>query len=494
MSSTSPDRAVIPAPASPSASSNSSLSYDDSPGLLTDLQTLLCDLPDLSDTQILLPSPEPSHIPVHTQLLSARAKHLAVALHPPWRRPDLPLHDDPEAVRDALEFLYTGAVRLELETGSAVRVAALAHYAGISDLEDITLEHLAAALRPGTFLAHLRCALGLPGGAVPACVAALLRDCVAAFPARILTEAALTEAEGEEVIPLVRCIWLLLAERMDVTATDERSLKNAPDPTSVLEGLKAWSTRHRNHSLDCGFRDTSVGAATTKPGDDGCSQVGLKDDSQPTPISAQKLITSAQPLANVLHSASDAAERAALVSVLTSPSVQVFSRLVEPLGLLSPEEVLAKYREAAVAPRVFESAHPHRFDGGFVTRMRVELEECAIGARVRFDYRTSLRDGALLSFFVDENGGGVIFCLQGSVANDMELVETGIIVPHRMFWFSFLSGFRARDKDVEIEIGTRWGFRFVVEPYFSLPQGCGLDSVDEVLYTPSTSDSDSTRS
>lgn len=496
--------AALPLSASVSteaSSDTSSLSYNDEPGLLADLQTLLCDLPEVSDTTLIIPddgsaTPSAEHIPIHTQLLSARSSHFSLSLNPPWRRPSLVLaEDDPGAIRDVLEFLYSGAVRLETESGSAMHVAALAHCIGLADLEEIALEHISSSLSPATFLRHLKAAFALP--AVPDPLVALLADCASAFPARILTATALTEAKEEEAIPLVRCVLLLLAGRLCPTTTDARSLKDAPDASSALEGVIAWSARHHAHGLGGAFRNSDEAAAAgaeeaeeVAGGDSSGARAGeteiaapLKNDpsaASGSPGTCQP-IPSAQPLARLLESASDAAERAALVSVLISPSVRVFSRRVEPLGVLSAREVLAKYRDAAVAPRVFESAHPHRSEKGSATRTRVELEEGAQGARVRFDYRTSLREGSRLCFVEDPGGAGeeVYFCLKGTVAGDAELVETGIVVPRRVFSFVLLSE-RASGDEVDVGSGSRWGFRFVVEPYFSLPQEGGLDVVEDV--------------
>lgn len=444
---------------SPPPSASSSISYDDTEGLLTDLQSLLCDIPEASDAVLAISPSE--HVPIHTQLLSARSAHLSTSLHPPWRQQILFLPEaSPDAIRDVVEYLYTAAVRLETASGTAIPVSALAHYLSLDTLSALTNTHIASALTPTTFLAHLRAALTLP--AVPPPIEALLADCAAAYPARILTSTDLTEAPDDVALPLVRATVLLLASRLRHLATTAADLRNAPDLSSVLEGLIAWSARHSSHSLGGAFR-----TATPPPGDSGADSCA---------------VPAARPLVRLLDSCEEC-DRAAIVAVLTAPGARVFRRRVVPLGVLSTGEVLGKYRDAAVAPRVFESAHPHRAS---LAATRVEVDDEAVGARVRFDYRTSMREETGLVLFGED--GVVVFSLRGAVEGDGDAVVRGVEVPLRVFWFEVRKDAKERgDGENEEKIGdsvgmgSRWGFRLVIEPIFSLPPGLVDERVREEI-------------
>lgn len=306
-------------------SESSSASYDDESDLVRDMQELLCDAVEIADTVALVGPDPPDEIAVHSQILSWRSSHFATALRPPWRQDFLRLSSDsPDAFRDVLEFLYTGAIRLEVDTGSSVAVAAAADFAGISELEELVLTHVDDSLTPSNFSAHLKIALSLPGRVVSDGLVRSLSQFAARYPARILTSTSLSQAPLHISAPIVRTIWLLLAYDIDACEQIPKSKRPARERSLAVEGLLAWSAR-----------SVSRAGNGSSPPELKCQGVDRGN-------------LHVQALSNILDAATcDKAERAAFLSVFTSCSARTFAKRIEPLGLLSDIEILRKYRSDA---------------------------------------------------------------------------------------------------------------------------------------------------
>lgn len=175
--------------------------------------------------------------------------------------------------------------------------------------------------------------------------------------------------------------------------------------------------------------------------------------------------------------------RAGLVRVMNI-SVSVFAREVEPLGLLSAEEVLAKYRYDATAETdvfcdafplgrlqflsrirqqsiVFESSHPHA--QGATEKFEVVLPSWTKMAYLTFDSRSKLGRYAALEFY--EN----IFCAEALASLDSILAahrvamrsdpslsnEASFRIPLRRFWFAVYA---------PSSFPPAWGYSFRVRP------------------------------
>lgn len=107
--------------------------YSDRADLTRDLQRLLSDA-TLADRSI---SVEGEVLALHSQVLCARAPYFAALLSPRWagvplRKPNA----SARAVRDLLEFLVTGAVRLD-DRVAAVRLSVLADEVGVRELAEV---------------------------------------------------------------------------------------------------------------------------------------------------------------------------------------------------------------------------------------------------------------------------------------------------------------------------------------------------------------------
>lgn len=315
---------------SSSRTESSAASYADQGALLRDMQDLLCDSAGVSDTVAIVGHDAVDRVPIHTQLLSRRSSHFATALRSPWRRSSLVLpSDDPDAFRDVLEFLYTGAVRLESNTGSAVRVASAAQFAAISELEDIALTHIGRALTPFNFSAYLKAALSLPGAAISDRLVRLLSQYAARFPASILTSSSVSDAPREVAFSLVKAIWLLLADDIDQYEQQSFAVEPAQERSLAVEGLLAWASRYG------AYPDHQVASAALRR--------------HPWPRVDTRRTPQANTLASILNApGSDDAERAALTSVFTACCARTFAKRIEPLGLLPCNEVFRKYRRDAL--------------------------------------------------------------------------------------------------------------------------------------------------
>lgn len=163
-------------------------------------------------------------------------------------------------------------------------------------------------------------------------------------------------------------------------------------------------------------------------------------------------------------------------------SATTFAHEVEPLGLLSTQELLLKYRFDAAKdvagfelafPRscldfltrirrrvfTFESAHPHAC--GVDRKVPVTLPTWATKVRIDFDSRCELGQYAELSFFQDEACSTMLSILtdtrrerwnghmpQLSVADGLTLH-----LPSSRFWFTFYS---------PGNFAARWGYKFSV--------------------------------
>lgn len=311
---------------SSSDSESSSVSYNDESDLVRDLQELLCDSVEISDTHALVGPDPPDAIPLHTQILCSRTTHFATALRPPWRQDFLRLScDSPEAFRDILEFIYTGAIRLELDTGSSVGIAAAADFTAISELEKLALAHIDDSLTPSNFSAHVKAALSLPSRAVSDGLVRSLSQFAARYPARILTSAALSQEPRDTSILIVRSIWLLLAYDVDACYQICESDRPVRERSLAVEGLLAWSRRHVFSEVQ-GL----------------CSPVVIEPGSE---VDMSEQIKALACILDVTNC--DEADRASFVSVFMACSARTFATRVEPLGLLSESEVLVKYRRDA---------------------------------------------------------------------------------------------------------------------------------------------------
>lgn len=306
-------------------SESSSSSYEDESDLVLDMQELLCDAMEIADTFALVGPDPPDEISVHSQMLSWRSSHFATALRPPWRQEFLRLSSySPDAFRDILEFLYTGAVRLEVDTGSSVAVAAAADFAGILELEELALLHIDDCLTPSNFSAHLKVALSLPGRVVSDGLVHSLSQFAARYPARILTSTSLSREPLDISVPIVRTIWLLLAHDIDACERMPKFNRPSRERSLAVEGLLAWSSR-------CAL-PAGNGSSASEHKFHGNDRVNLH----------------VQALSNILDASTcDEEVREALVSVFTSCSARTFAKRIEPLGLLSDYEILRKYRSDA---------------------------------------------------------------------------------------------------------------------------------------------------
>lgn len=326
------------------ASSSSSVSYADQESLLTDLQSLLADAPSIADNVATLGG-DSTQIALHTQLLAARSSYFATALCRPWRRSELSLpYDDVDAFSDVLEFIYTGAVRLESTSGSAIKVASMARYFDIDDLGDVASRHIHDSLSPQSFHGLLTECISVSAPAIPSDLTHILARYAARFPARVLTCGSILEAPKIEAEKLASTTWYLFSYFLGSSGghTDDAPSGSPPwldsghffgSPVAAVDALIAWSTRHEM-KWNC-----RVGMGT-------CPQ---KQDDTLVPDLETRIAPCAAPLANILNSAGSAICRTALVTVLTAVPPRTFSRLVEPLGLLNSEDVVAKYRTDALS-------------------------------------------------------------------------------------------------------------------------------------------------
>jgi BTB/POZ domain len=427
------------------------LHVDLSDDLRHDLQRLLSGTPALADLSAECGASR-TLFALHTQLLSVRTPFFATALSHPWRAPSSPLplpEVHPDSLADVLEYLYTGAVRLETSTGSAVRVAAAASYLLCPDLERTASAHILRNLTAESFSAHVRAAAAL--SAVPDRVIDALAAFVAANTAQILTSLASRDDDDDEI---VRAVWALLARHL---AT------RAPPPSGhgpQVEALLVWSSTQA-------LRHSHLSTSNTPP-------------------------AAAVPLGRIL-SATSPPDRAALIAVLSSAPSSLFVRQIEPLNLLTPCDLLEKYRADAFPPSVYNSPHPLpsplppkgptcvRFHGGVA------------GVTIRIDRRTSLGPGVVLIFFaapgrapqkplltIDDDKvvdiwnsadveAGVDLVIDPAARAPDSIVNVQLACPEIWFALTTRTAAIVPDPSLIAPDATRqwWGCSFSLEPIFS---------------------------
>lgn len=165
--------------------------------------------------------------------------------------------------------------------------------------------------------------------------------------------------------------------------------------------------------------------------------------------------------------------------------VSTFAKQIEPLGILTAEEVLLKYRfEATVDVAPFDSAFPmnrveflsrirqettkfestsHPHPRGITEKVQIVLPSWAHRARLAFDPRCRLGRYADLSFFEDEYCAEKIVSLDEIFAAHRVAVRSGAYheefptfsIPLRRFWYVLYAP-GSFDPD--------WGYAFQVQP------------------------------
>jgi BTB/POZ domain len=324
------------------SSSDSSIEYEDEAGLIQDMQALLADHDCSSSDMVAIVGQNAEELALHTQVVGARSPVLATALRYPWRRRTFHLtSQDPETMRDVLEFLYTGAVRLEQKTGSAVKIAAAAHFFGVQELEDIAIEHIRIFLNEDSFSAHLKSVMEIRGTAVPDSVTQLLATFATSNATMLLRSAVYCDRDvldhSQALIhskTLVQAIWYLLAYNL---ATNEAL--PAKDCRSVAVSFLEWSSWYATST-----RSTPpvIGQAP--------SLNNIESDSHLT----------VQPLIAILDSASSRDERDALISVLSCIGSPIRPLMISrKVGQPSAPSEISPNGSRVEAP---SRATPHRWD------------------------------------------------------------------------------------------------------------------------------------
>lgn len=431
--------------------------YEDRESLVRDFQSLLSNEAGLADFRVVVGDNSTQFL-LHKQVLAARSPYFSTLLSQPWFRTSADLrHENTDTVQDVVEYLYTGAVQLETESGSAVRVAAAAHFMNVPDLEALALRHIKSTLNPATFPAHVTATTNLPGAAVPDSITRVFAEFVSRNPVPVLTSPALRVAENNEVVNgtyagysrIVRTIWGLLAYQ--VTETDG---VGHPDCSSVCEGLAMWSQRYAQRRTPHAHHDcTSRSVSSPYP----AFLVGYADRIEVDPM--------AVPMRAILEVCESAEERQALTAVLLRARPSVFARVVEPLGILRVEEVAAKYK-ASAGPSVFESTHPHTMGSTTSSRVSVVLGPRAAGASIELDPRTQLGWGSELCFYAVDPCGAAEPPYK-TVSGRPSASDRGLKfdLPFNQFWFALLSPSEEVYDDIAQPDDAMWGFKFSVAAY-----------------------------
>jgi hypothetical protein len=311
-----PTRHISAGASESDSSSDSSIEYEDEAGLVLDMQALLTDEKGLSNMTAVV-GREREELAIHTQVLRARSRMLSTALQSPWRRRELELPSvEPDVMRDVLEFVYTGAVRLRVNCGSVVKVAAAAHYLGVQELELIAIGHIRKFLGVDLFLRLVDGALSLKDIAVPDSVTDVLAEFATRQLAPLLSSAALLRRHaahpveaGASAVTLVRTIWCLHARE---TALSKNVTEQ--DLASSATALFEWSSRYAARN-----------APEALPLIDDCTS----ESNGTAPCAA--VDSDVWPLVEILDMSASAEEFDALISVLACAEQSCFARLRKAL-------------------------------------------------------------------------------------------------------------------------------------------------------------------